>query len=94
MSFTVELTPDHLERLARTQPLTGVIELIWNALDADANAVRVEFGRNELDGIGKIRVIDDGHGILPTDAERYFGALGGLRRAGFRGDRVSWFPSC
>jgi hypothetical protein len=82
MAFEVSLTQDHLERLARTQPLTGVIELVWNALDADATEITIEFGRNELDGIEEIRVVDDGHGILPRDVERLFGALGGSWKAG------------
>lgn len=77
MEIEVALTKDHLERLAQTQPLTGIIELIWNAFDADAAEIRVEFGRNELDGIEEIRIIDDGHGMTPDVVERAFGALGG-----------------
>ncbi len=81
MEFAVELTKDHLERLAKTQPLTGIIELIWNAFDADATDVKVEFGRNELDGIEEIRVVDDGHGMTPAEVERAFGALGGSHQS-------------
>ncbi|HEV7806509.1 MAG TPA: ATP-binding protein [Solirubrobacteraceae bacterium] len=77
MEIDVALTKDHLERLAQTQPLTGLIELVWNALDADATEIRIEFGRNELDGIEEIRVIDNGHGMTPTLAAQAFGALGG-----------------
>lgn len=77
MEFEVSLTKQHLERLAQTQPLTGIIELIWNALDADATEVRVEFVRNELDGLEEIRVRDDGHGILASAARGAFGGLGG-----------------
>lgn len=77
VEIQVELTKDHLERLAKTQPLTGIIELIWNALDADATEIAVEFGRNEIDGIEEIRVVDNGHGMSPSDVEQAFGALGG-----------------
>jgi hypothetical protein len=77
VDFEVALTKQHLERLTQTQPLTGIIELIWNALDADATEVRVEFARNDLDGIEEIRVVDDGHGMLARDVQRSFGALGG-----------------
>lgn len=80
MEIEVALTKDHLERLAQTQPLTGIIELIWNALDADATEIKVEFGRNELDGIEEIRVIDNGHGMVPDVVERAFGALGGSEK--------------
>ena len=76
MQFEVALTKQHLERLAQTQPITGVIELIWNALDADADEISVEFGRNELDGIEEIRVVDDGHGMHPSEVQDLFGPLG------------------
>lgn len=56
--------------------MTGVIELIRNAVDADADEIKVHFGRNELDGIEDIRVIDDGHGMLPAEIPRLFGQLG------------------
>ncbi len=77
VQFEVELDPQHLERLGATAPLTGIIELIWNSLDADAEEVRVEFGRNELDGISEIRVADDGHGMTPEEAVDGFRRLGG-----------------
>lgn len=77
MEFDVALTKQHLEALGRTQPLTGMIELVWNALDADATEIRVEFARNEIDGVEEIRVRDNGHGILAREAEEFFGALGG-----------------
>lgn len=80
MELEVALTKDHLERLAQTQPLTGIIELIWNALDADATEIKVEFGRNSLDGIEEIRVVDNGHGMTPEVVERAFGALGGSEK--------------
>lgn len=85
VEIEVALTKDHLERLAQTQPLTGIIELIWNALDADATEIKVEFGRNELDGIEEIRVIDNGHGMVPDVVERAFGALGCTRGGRYHG---------
>lgn len=41
----VDVQPDYLQRLASVagRPLTGVLELIWNALDADATRVVVSF---------------------------------------------------
>jgi hypothetical protein len=85
VEIEVALTKDHLERLAQTQPLTGIIELIWNALDADATEITVAFGRNELDGIEEIRVVDNGHGMTPDVVERAFGALGGSEKDKSRG---------
>lgn len=77
VDFDVKLDQQHLERLGATEPITGLIELIWNALDADADEVKVEFGRNELDGIVEIRVADNGHGMTQQEVVDGFGRLGG-----------------
>jgi hypothetical protein len=54
----VKVDPDHLQKLARpSQQVAAVAELIWNALDADASNVFVEFQRNELDGIETIYLL-------------------------------------
>jgi hypothetical protein len=50
MELDVQLDPQHLERLTAATPLTGVTELIWNALDADAEKVEVTLVRNDLHG--------------------------------------------
>lgn len=55
----------------------GVVELIWNALDADATQVDVRFARNDLEGLEEVRVIDNGHGMSYDDAVEGFGSLGG-----------------
>lgn len=77
MELEVELDEQHLERLSAASPLTGVIELIWNALDADAEEIKVEFARNDLDGVEEIRVVDDGHGMTQQEVVEGFGRLGG-----------------
>ena len=76
VDFEVTLTKEHLERLGATAPLTGIIELVWNGFDADAEEIKVEFGRNEIDGIEDIRVLDNGHGMLPNEIPDLFGPLG------------------
>jgi len=76
VDFEVTLTEEHLERLAATAPLTGVIELVRNGVDADADEITVVFGRNDLNGIEDIRVTDDGHGMLPAEIPQLFGQLG------------------
>ena len=88
MEFDVALDKQHLERLGQTAPLTGIIELIWNALDADASEVRVTFGRNDLDGIEDVRVVDDGHGMRPEEVEEAFGSLGGSWKRDKRRSRI------
>ena len=57
--------------------MTAVAELIWNALDAEASVVRVDFEENELGGEEVVRVRDDGHGLDYEDALVVFRNLGG-----------------
>jgi hypothetical protein len=44
-AHSVQLTiqNDHISKLGKTSPVDALIELIWNALDADALSVRVIF---------------------------------------------------
>jgi len=75
--ITVEVRDDHLELLSRAKPMAAVAELIWNALDADATEVRVEFIENELGGEDVIRISDNGHGLHYGHALVVFKNLGG-----------------
>ena len=84
-TITVQVREDHLENLARTKPMTALAELIWNALDAEATDVRVEFVENEMEGLEAIRIVDNGHGLHYDDALIVFQNLGGSwKRDGFR----------
>jgi Histidine kinase-, DNA gyrase B-, and HSP90-like ATPase len=74
--FEVQVDSDHLERLTR-QPVRGLAELIWNAVDADAAHVSVDVERNPLGAIQTVIVRDDGTGISYQQAEMYFTHLGG-----------------
>lgn len=77
-TVTVAVQRDYLQRMIGSKsPVSAVIELVWNGLDADARNVSVVFCRNELRGITEIRVVDDGHGIHRNDGKRHFGELGG-----------------
>jgi Histidine kinase-, DNA gyrase B-, and HSP90-like ATPase len=58
-------------------PVAGVAELIWNALDAEAEAVGVSIARTELDAVHVVTVADSGHGMSHDDALRDFKRLGG-----------------
>lgn len=73
----VEAQPDHLESLARGKPVSALAELIWNALDADADRVRVSVEDNELGQPLRIEISDNGGGIDFSDARQAFGNLGG-----------------
>lgn len=69
--------------------MNAMAELIWNALDAEATEVRVEFHENDLTGIEAIRIVDNGHGLPYDHALEAFGSLGGSwkRDEGRSGER-------
>jgi hypothetical protein len=74
----VSVETDHLEKLTRPgRRLAGIAELVWNALDAEADRVSVRVIENALQGVDVIEVIDNGHGMLQTDALHDFELLGG-----------------
>jgi hypothetical protein len=74
----LEAASDHVEGLARVHdPVGAVKEVIWNALDADAMAVTVDFELEGLDVIQKVVVTDDGLGVTPEGAVAAFERIGG-----------------
>jgi len=75
--FEVGVEKDHIERLAKAKPINAISELIWNAYDADATEVRVEFEDGQLVQLGLVRVSDNGKGIPYDQAKEYFENLGG-----------------
>ncbi|MGE5483843.1 MAG: ATP-binding protein [Ignavibacteriales bacterium] len=80
MIVPVELTNEHLSKLRRTQPHSAVAELIWNALDADSTRVTVLLDPNPLEGLSKIRIVDNGHGIAYDGVSMMFGRLGSTHK--------------
>ncbi|WIW43872.1 ATP-binding protein [Bradyrhizobium sp. 62B] len=68
----VKVDNDHIERLTAAKPILALSELIWNAYDADAHVVRVEFEEGDLTKLAVIRVQDDGDGIPFEEAEGFF----------------------
>jgi DNA topoisomerase VI subunit B len=75
--YSVEIQPDFLERQTKAQPIAAVAELIWNGLDADATAITVDLEDDQLGGMRRIIVTDNGHGIPHADAPTLFRNLGG-----------------
>src|ERR1700736_3539884 len=83
--YIIEVQPDFVERQGHAQPIPALAEIIWNALDADATAVNVEFEDDGLGGMRKIVVSDNGHGIARSEAPGLFKNLGGSwKRNGVR----------
>ena len=78
----IDAKPDHLLRLAkRKEPLGAVAEMIWNSLDAEAMRVEADVQVNDIGGVERVIVRDDGHGMPATSCESYFGDLGGSWKA-------------
>lgn len=73
----VRVEQDHLRGLIGSQPLKAVSELIWNAVDADADTVSVKVLKSALGGIEEVRVEDNGHGMTFQEAKEEFSHLGG-----------------
>ncbi len=75
-TYQVEVQGEFLQKLARAQPVTGLAELIWNALDADATRIEVVVDESQF-GFETVIVRDDGTGFSHSDAPQLFGRLGG-----------------
>lgn len=75
--LTLKAKHDHLAKVASTRDyVKALAEFVWNALDADATEVTVEFARNPLGGLNSIVVRDNGTGISKSRADHDFESLG------------------
>lgn len=73
----LETSREHVAELARLRdPVGAVEELIWNSVDADAGYVVVTLERNDLGGVDRVRVQDDGSGMSAEHCEEYFRPIG------------------
>lgn len=76
-SFSLSAGADLINDLAHPRdPVSAVVEMIWNGLDADANKVVVTLERNDIDGISGVTVADDGEGMLPERLVADFRTVG------------------
>lgn len=74
----LQASDDHVARIAHEgDPLRAVVELIWNAIDAEADTVTVLLQRGGTEAIDEVHVVDDGHGIASSEVEATFGRIGG-----------------
>jgi DNA mismatch repair ATPase MutL len=61
-SFEIQVQDDHLERIAQTRkPVLALAELVWNAVDADADRIDITLSDDELAGTKAIEVTDNRH---------------------------------
>ncbi len=75
--FRVEIQPEKIKALANARAVIALSELVWNSFDADAENIWIRTFRNALDGLDRIEVKDDGHGISHDDAIEVFSKFGG-----------------
>jgi len=79
---TLQMKPGETELLRlrnQTNAIGALAELVWNAIDADAKNIHVDWDENEMMGVENIVVQDDGHGIAVNeeDVSRHpFASLG------------------
>jgi hypothetical protein len=73
----VAMVPDHLKKHYRCSAALAIVELIWNAFDADAQKVEVFLVRGLAGTVDSIEVHDNGDGIDITRARPAFENFGG-----------------
>ncbi|CAH8232394.1 DNA mismatch repair protein [Vibrio aestuarianus] len=71
----VEVENDFINRALTGKAIQALIELVWNAFDADAENVYLKINHNEL-GIESLTISDDGTGIDRSNFKDYFKSLG------------------
>lgn len=76
-TLRIDVKPDFLVKLAAGKPTSGLEELVWNALDADATKVDVVVSPSMMGHVAEIAVEDNGTGISPLRTPEVFGNLGG-----------------
>jgi hypothetical protein len=74
-TYRVEVQTDFIQRLSRVTPVSGVAELIWNSLDADATNVEIDLDESVF-GNERLVVRDNGTGFKHEDAPKLFKSLG------------------
>lgn len=76
--LVLQASDDLVARLAHERDaVRAVVELVWNAIDAEATVVAVEMQRGAAEAVVAVRVVDDGHGISSDEVEATFGRIGG-----------------
>lgn len=76
-ALELKTSDDLVSRLAHEgDPVRAVVELVWNAIDAEASSVEVLLDRSDSDAVVGVKVVDDGHGISSDEVVATFGRIG------------------
>lgn len=76
-TIEIQAQPDHISSLAKVNPISALLEMIWNALDADAHLITISVLRDAMGGTTGLLIQDDGEGLQHEKAQEAFGFLGG-----------------
>jgi hypothetical protein len=80
--INVSLRPDSLTPHLKKKPIDALCELIWNALDADATEININFVKGLLpNSLDRIEIIDNGEGLTYEKARRVFQNFGESEKA-------------
>jgi hypothetical protein len=78
----IVISPTGIRRtLRRYKPTSAIAEYVWNGFDAGASEVRIDWQPNDLGGIDRITVEDDGSGIDYHELESKFKPFYDTRKA-------------
>lgn len=68
----VVITEEAIKRLFKNPAIVALSEAIWNAIDAEAKNISINFQKNMSEVIEKIIIKDDGEGIHRKKFDEYF----------------------
>ena len=73
-SGTTEISDEGIKKHFKSlEPWEALFELVWNGLDAREKTVSVDIAENEIDGVERVVVLDDGDGIDIENVKDNFG---------------------
>jgi len=68
----VVITEEAIKKLFKVPAIISLSEAIWNAIDAKASNIHIDFTKDQLGAIQEIKITDDGEGIPFDNFEEYF----------------------
>ena len=77
---TLGTANDFVYKLTRCKPIEGLLELLWNSLDADATKICINYSVDAIQSLVDITISDNGIGMSLKRAEEEFNKLGGSHK--------------